>query len=525
MKNLTSIFSSLLVLFLAATSISAFPQETSAPSKTKVILSEDDEAVMKLLKSPPPKASRLLTEPTPKQELPKPDVKSAQPASAQEEIKVPKEEPKDEKNEKKSGDGEVKEVTSENKSSPRDKKPVAEDEGNKAEGPTTEKKLTSKSQTKIASADKSKKPSGDKIDDDKKTKEGEIEPKVIPDPKVSEPTLPQVSEAELVKLRHDIRRVLVHYYERPVSTQDYSPWGIMHALIAFGVDTEIYAGKQKVNAIGWLCWNGNCKGQRIMSLKNGTLAANVGPGFQGHEGQFLAMLAQSRVPTDYEIKIGNSRFTVEDLIEYEKKTCKPKTELTFKLIGFSHYLSTDDKWKSNDGREWNIEKLVAEEIDQPVIGAACGGTHRLMGLNYALRKRIREEKPLDGEFGRIETYLEDFRKYAMKLQNQDASFSTAWLERRENRDDIDRKIQTTGHILEWLSYSMTEEELKTPELVKTVRFLTDTLWENRSRDWEIGPRGHALHALSLYDQRIFGAQVGFGGPKMLWEGEEATKLR
>ena len=32
--------------------------------------------------------------------------------------------------------------------------------------------------------------------------------------------------------------------------------------------------------------------------------------------------------------------------------------------------------------------------------------------------------------------------------------------------------------------------------------------QNRDHDWEIGPRGHALHALALYDERVFGSKPG-----------------
>jgi hypothetical protein len=34
------------------------------------------------------------------------------------------------------------------------------------------------------------------------------------------------------------------------------------------------------------------------------------------------------------------------------------------------------------------------------------------------------------------------------------------------------------------------------------------MWENRQREWEIGPRGHALRALALYDEYVFGGKPG-----------------
>ena len=69
-------------------------------------------------------------------------------------------------------------------------------------------------------------------------------------------------------------------------------------------------------------------------------------------------------------------------------------------------------------------------------------------------------------------------------------------------------MNTTGHILEWLVYSLPPEELTDPRIVKAVSFLTDMMWENRTQKWEIGPEGHALRALALYDEYVFGGQPG-----------------
>lgn len=329
--------------------------------------------------------------------------------------------------------------------------------------------------------------------------------------------------AELGELRDHLRRTLIYYHERPESANTRSPWGIMHALIGFGVDTQIGAGRENVNAIGWLCWNGSCRGQRLFKLSNNEMSVNVGPGVQGHTGQFLSMLAQSRVPEDFEIRIQGKVFTVADLIAYEQATCRPRTELTFKLIGLSHYLPSDAEWTSNDGQKWNIPRLIQEELAQPVVGAACGGTHRLMGLTYAVKNRIDEGKPIDGQFQRAHLFLEDFQKYTLGLQNPDGSFSTKWFERREARTDSQRRVQTTGHILEWLICTLPEDQLTSPEVVKAVAYLSNLMYRERGTDWNIGPKGHAIHALNLYDQKVFGAKIGQGGPKMRWEEAETVQ--
>lgn len=314
--------------------------------------------------------------------------------------------------------------------------------------------------------------------------------------------------AELLALRDRLRDVLAYHIQRPEAVERRSPWGIMHALIAYGVDTDVTVGGRNVNAIGWLCWNGPCRGQQLMYLQNGKLQMKVGPGVQGHEGQFLAMLAQSRVRADYPIRVEGQSFTVQDLIEYEKLTCRAGTELTFKLIGLAHYLDSDAQWKSAWGETWDIPRLIREELAQPVIGAACGGTHRMMGFSYAVRRREKSGRPLTGQWLRARKYVDDYHEYTFKLQNADGSFSTNWFAGPGAYGTIDRKLETTGHILEWLVYSLPQEQLTDPRVIKAVTFLTDMMRDNLEYEWEIGPKGHALHALAIYDERLFGGQPG-----------------
>jgi hypothetical protein len=126
-----------------------------------------------------------------------------------------------------------------------------------------------------------------------------------------------------------------------------------------------------------------------------------------------------------------------------------------------------------------------------------------MGLSYAVQRRIKQGMPVDGEFARAAKYTADYHTYAFKLQNADGSFSTQWLEYPQARTDLERRLQTSGHILEWLAYSLPDEELSSPQMVRAVAYLTGLLYSSKNRDWEVGALGHGLHALILYDQRMF----------------------
>jgi hypothetical protein len=329
----------------------------------------------------------------------------------------------------------------------------------------------------------------------------------VPVADVSPPSeLPPLSR-QMIGLKNRVRTVLKGYYRKALNSKENDPWESMHGMLAYGVHSRIHDGGpngQLITSVGWLCFNKPCKGQTLLYVTpSGELRAKYGVGLQGHLGQFLAMLAQCHVSPDYPIHVADHEFTVRDLIEAEKKTCYPKSELTFKLIALQHYADLNDKWVNDQGLDWDFPKLISEELAQPIRGAACGGTHRLSGLSLVVKTRIRRGEPLDGEYKRANDFVKKYQQYAFRLQNRDGSLSTSWFRGAGDEDDNDRRIKTTGHILEWLCYSLSDEELRDQRTVRAVAYVANLMYSNYDHDWEIGPRAHATHALLLYDQRVF----------------------
>lgn len=313
---------------------------------------------------------------------------------------------------------------------------------------------------------------------------------------------------ELTRLRDKINETLAIYSKRHQNTRDNTPWEVMHAFVAFNVRTEIRRDGPNgppVNAIGWVLWGQRCNGQPLLTLANDRPKAEIGVGVQGHPGQLTAILAQSRVSIDTPLKIQGRDFTLRDLLDEERLGCRPNTELTFRLIALSHYFDLDETWTASDGQEWSIPRLIQEELKQPIRGAACGGTHRLFGLTYAYQQRLKRGQPLDGEYAKAKAYIENYQKYAWSLMNPDGTFSTSWFNKAENRSDVDRKIQTTGHVMEWLILSQTDAELRSPRMIRAMDYLATHLKNDPQHEWKLGPMGHALHSLMMYNERVFNA--------------------
>ena len=160
--------------------------------------------------------------------------------------------------------------------------------------------------------------------------------------------------------------MLKGYYRKQLNSRDNDPWEVMHGMLAYGVHSRIRQGGPRgepITSVGWLCYNKPCKGQTLMYVTpQGEVRAKYGVGLQGHLGQLLAMLAQCHVSADYPIHVGKHEFTIHDLIEAEKKTCYPKSELTFKLIALQHYLDLNDTWVNDQGVEWDYSAADARRI-------------------------------------------------------------------------------------------------------------------------------------------------------------------
>jgi hypothetical protein len=309
-----------------------------------------------------------------------------------------------------------------------------------------------------------------------------------------------------------VQRVLDDYYLQPPNTRDNSPWVVLHWSIAFGFDAPVRMGGptgKEASAIGWLCYNYPAAGQRIMACSGSAAWLPVAPGLQGHPGQFLAMLAQSKISSNYAAGKGCLPRGVADIVDIEKRTCRTGQEQTFKLIGLSYYANSQESWTNDIGETWSVRRLLEDEVQEPINAySTCGGTHRLFALSYSVKRRQTEGFAIDGPWELAERRVTAYQGRAFQLQNNDGSFSTAWLDRPEARNDLATRLNTSGHVLEWLAFSLPERRLRDANFERAVEYVADLLDRHSEIRWPWGAEAHALHALSLYEQRALGTQPG-----------------
>ena len=317
----------------------------------------------------------------------------------------------------------------------------------------------------------------------------------------------------MAALRDRVRRAVTSYSQQSFNTRDNTAGDLIQVGLAFGGRAAVREGSpsgRKINAIGCLCWNYPCAGYRLLQINEGRLMARIGYGLQQAPSQFLAMLATSGVSADYEIRVGEVPASVAHLVKHEMLDTRSGTDLSLKLIGLSHYLEDEQHWKSRLGEDWSVDRLIQEELARSADVGDCDVTNRLLGLSYAVERRVNRKRPVDGRFLDAQTYVRKYHEYALKLQNPDGSWHSRFFAVKGTSRDVAGSLRSTGHILEWLVFSLPEDQLQDPRVVRSVGYLTGLLENRGSRQGptamsarDIGGTMHALHALSIYDRRVF----------------------
>lgn len=314
----------------------------------------------------------------------------------------------------------------------------------------------------------------------------------------------------LAKLRDSVRQTLATHQKDAFNLQGNSATEIMNYCLAFGCGTEVSLGNgQRINGITCLCYNYPCAGYKLLRMSDKHVAARIGYGYQERPGEFLAMLALSRVPDNYPLHVGKDTRSVADLVETEKLACRQRDDLSLRLIGLSFYVD-EPEWKNDLGETWSIDRVVREEVAQPVVTAPEGGLNRLMGLSYAIARRAKRGQPIEGQFDRARKYVAEFQKFALQLQNSDGSWGPYFLAARSTSQNAASQLRSSGRVLEWLAMSLPDEKLDDARVTAAVAYVARLLRSQRYR-WnvpslstrEIASAGHALHALAVYDERVF----------------------
>lgn len=303
--------------------------------------------------------------------------------------------------------------------------------------------------------------------------------------------------------------------DRILSTEEHAAWQVLHGILAYGKDFPVKTPTGIQPALQYLLDGGTLngwsftRGDQIGGGRRGLRARLQAGGYvgQGHVDQWLAILAQAGLKLDDTITVEGETYFMEDLVAQAQRDVSDNLdeEWSWTLIGFSELLPTTTSWVANDGETWSIERLVANEMEKDILSSTCGGTHRLIGIAMALNKRRAEGGAMSIVWRRAEQVLADAASTAKRFQNADGSFSTNYFRRPGVSADNAKLLATTGHTLELLALSLSQEELMQPWVERAATRLCQLLKDSETMALECGALYHAIHGLAIYQQRMAGS--------------------
>ncbi len=289
-------------------------------------------------------------------------------------------------------------------------------------------------------------------------------------------------------------------------------WTVFHGILGLGpsinlLDTDT---KRRVNALDYIADGGKLNGMEFIPMPDG-LDVLVAPGTfvsQGHIDQFVAEMVEWGVQPDRKFVVNGKNYTFMDFLRHSRgrASVRKPMELEWSLVIIGTTFGPDSKWTNAMGEEVHFEDLVRAEVEKPLTAAACGGTHRLFGLAWAYYLHLNKGGKTEGVWKDVLAKLNDAKKQARKLQNGDGSFSTNFFGGPGNVPDMERRLNTSGHIFEWLMLSLSDEELKEQWVQDAANALTMMFLEIENRPMEGGTLYHAIHGLLMYYARVYGPE-------------------
>ena len=295
-------------------------------------------------------------------------------------------------------------------------------------------------------------------------------------------------------------------------------WTVFHAILGLGPKTvELVVDDktgERMNALDYIASGREMRGLDFVSTPYGVDVLSNGEMHfsQGHQDQFIAEMTQWALSPDQRFRVqGGQEYRFRDFINECKMRARvgKGQELSWAIVVIPYYFGTDVSWTNRHGEKLHLEDLVRDELEASVEKAACGGTHRLFGLAWAYHLHLRRGGKTEGVWKKVEEKLQAYKARAKELRNPDGSFSTDFFVGKEHFPDVGKQINTTGHTLEWLALTMTEDELRAGWVQDAANALTTMIFDSQNRPVAGGSLYHAAHGLILYYARLYdGTRLG-----------------
>jgi len=333
------------------------------------------------------------------------------------------------------------------------------------------------------------------------------------------------------EMKPRVEATLQQIHSRELDTT-YSFWTIFHGILGMGFDTQLFDRKSgnKINAIEHIRSGKELPGQPyvlrglkfVPTIDGVDVRLGPVPIGQGHQDQFISEMSQWGMRPDAKFVIDGKDYTFLDFARLSKARAslhrldivsysgmpdaRPQgQELGWAVMMIAEFFGIDTPpWTNMFGEKVTLEELLRAELKINMPKAACGGTHSLFGLTWVLHRHLQNGGKIEGVWVDIDKHIEHYKVMAKKFRHPDGSFSTQYVNGEEDVKDSDRRINTTGHTLEWLAMALSDEELREPWVQDAVMALCKMILDKAHTDIDTGSLYHATHGLHIYHDRVYG---------------------
>ena len=308
-------------------------------------------------------------------------------------------------------------------------------------------------------------------------------------------------------LMAQVEKAIAATSRRYLDADEHTPWQIMHATLALRHDCKLKSHGKKIKAIDFISDAPSFRGEPWFQ---GTAFGgrghpfNVPYAFEGHVNQFLAILTMSNLPVTHKFKVddGSRSVTMGDMINHAKMVVNDNEEVAWTIWFLTHYIEPDATWTNQLGEPWSMERLVDKQIREPAAEAPCGGTHGLFALSYNRNAYLQKYGKLRGTWVASNQKIEQYTEMTRRMQNGDGSFSSEFYRGAGMGKDLNERLKTTGHMLEWLMVGLPQARLNEDWVRRAVNSLSADMLNHARTPVDVGPLFHALDALVIYRDRI-----------------------
>jgi hypothetical protein len=289
-------------------------------------------------------------------------------------------------------------------------------------------------------------------------------------------------------------------------------WTVFHGILGLGPSIALLDPDtgQRVNALDYIAGGAEVRGLRFVPTRDG-LDVETRPGTfvsQGHQDQFVAEMVQWGLSPAKKFVVDGRDYTFLDFLRHSKMraSVRGNQELEWAIVIIGQHFGTDITWTNGKGEQVHFEDLLRKEVERPMDTAACGGTHRLFGLTWVYHLHLQKGGKTEGIWKDVADHLAKHKALARMFQNADGSFSTDFFRGKGQAPDMQLRLNTTGHIFEWLALALSDDELKQPWVRDAANALALMCLEIQQSPMEGGTLYHAAHGLLIYYSRVYGPE-------------------